>query len=743
MGGVESHARTTTAMQSANSAAERLVLVAVPVWVIGQLPTFDPGLSLRPPEAVVAAAVISAFGYAWFLWKSPREAAPLLAALWGATLVLAILGPTAAITAGSYPAVAAWQSLSAICTGALLPNRRGVLTMTGLIFLVGAVLWFGHQPMAQDLGALFGLAAYSLASGMALAAAMSALRGTAQRSDEQARAWAEAESSSAQAEAGEIEQRRVIRLLHDTVVNTLGAVARLPQDPQTVAQRCQADLELLEQVEAHDGDPRAILHSAQVRARLLGVQLHVQEDQLGPHLPPRMADAIHGALWESLNNVAKHAGTGAAELRWNWDGRTGHVSLADSGPGFNAENGWVGGGRGSVADRCAEAGIATSISSAAERGTTVHLSWHEEPAPAVVPARMRLTALNEVTSRVVIGVGMIFAALGAFLVIVMPAGGRRASIPLLMIMSLVIWHADRVRRGETSRVWGLTYPLLVFLAAMLPGSAIAGSSRVDLWWWGPQAALVVTVAAVLLDGRVWVTVSTAGAYLVADLAVAISPSCADACRAESLSLIAVDMAVVAAVIAFRHRLTTTWEVGQQAWAARAAEQQRTAEARAVAAVRTRMLAFAGQVAEPILEGLARGELSSADTEVHARASRAEATLRALAAVPPTAPVGAYDALAGFVAEAHRRDVELRLSLPAGVPEDIDAPRLGNLLQQLLDMAPAGTILQMTILTGAGNGQIIGVLDNKAHMVKADRVAPDWHASAAGSQALLEAELVSA
>lgn len=206
---------------------------------------------------------------------------------------------------------------------------------------------------------------------------------------------------------------------------------------------------------------------------------------------------------------------------------------------------------------------------------------------------------------------------------------------------------------------------------------------------------------------------------------------------------AVDLAVVVAVIAFGNKLTATWELGKKAWAANAAEQQRTAEARAVAAVRTRMLDFAGQVAEPLLEGLATGQLSAEDPEVRSRASRAETTLRALAAVPPTAPVGAYDGLAGFVTEAHRLGIQLHLHLPAGVPEQVDAPRLRILLAQLLAVATPGTIMQVTILTGDGNDQILVVLDKYVDFARADEVARDWRISAADNQSLLEAELVPA
>lgn len=63
------------------------------------------------------------------------------------------------------------------------------------------------------------------------------------------------------------------RLLHDTVVNTLGAFARWPGlDPQDVAERSRADLALLDTIgRPSPGDPPHLLDSVSLGLGLLAL----------------------------------------------------------------------------------------------------------------------------------------------------------------------------------------------------------------------------------------------------------------------------------------------------------------------------------------------------------------------------------------------------------------------------------------------------------------------------------------
>jgi signal transduction histidine kinase len=124
-----------------------------------------------------------------------------------------------------------------------------------------------------------------------------------------------------------IEQREHERLLHDTVLNTLTALARAGRDDVTeVVGRCRQDVALIESVLSDpadlDGDPgrpygdlisgvQAV--AAEMRAR--GLRVHIDIDIDGreaPAVPVPVATAISNAVREALPNVAAHAGTGEA-----------------------------------------------------------------------------------------------------------------------------------------------------------------------------------------------------------------------------------------------------------------------------------------------------------------------------------------------------------------------------------------------------------------------------------------------
>jgi signal transduction histidine kinase len=134
-----------------------------------------------------------------------------------------------------------------------------------------------------------------------------------------------------------IERREYERLLHDTVLNTLTALARAGRDDVAGAvNRCRQDVALIESAlgdpgELAEGDrrpPGDLLSEvqavvAEMRAR--GLDVHVEIDAgSGPvAVPARVVRAISNAAREALSNVASHAGIKEAWVpdvphRRNW-----------------------------------------------------------------------------------------------------------------------------------------------------------------------------------------------------------------------------------------------------------------------------------------------------------------------------------------------------------------------------------------------------------------------------------------
>ncbi len=196
-----------------------------------------------------------------------------------------------------------------------------------------------------------------------------------------------------------IERREHERLLHDTVLNTLTALARSDSDDVAeVVSRCRRDVALIETA-LSDRDEGAGPHrdvvmgvqaiAAEMRAR--GLSVHVEVTGEGaPNVPMPVAAAISNATREALSNVAAHAGTPDAWVEVNLvapdrtapggmatvPGRL-RVTVRDLGAGFNlarVDRARLGLRR-SIVERIADCGGQASIWSAQGQGTTVSMCW--------------------------------------------------------------------------------------------------------------------------------------------------------------------------------------------------------------------------------------------------------------------------------------------------------------------------------------------------------------------------------
>jgi signal transduction histidine kinase len=97
-------------------------------------------------------------------------------------------------------------------------------------------------------------------------------------------------------------------------------------------------------------------------------------------VPAPAADRIADCAAEALRNVARHAGTGAAELRVHDGNGQVVVEIIDQGRGFDARS--VPPSRRGISEsihgRMAEIGGTAEISGAPGAGTTVTLRWPRE-----------------------------------------------------------------------------------------------------------------------------------------------------------------------------------------------------------------------------------------------------------------------------------------------------------------------------------------------------------------------------
>jgi len=353
-----------------------------------------------------------------------RLAGPAVAIAWGAAVVVCLRRRwPSPLLAGTDSAVYVALALSA--QGCVPPQVRDdmfgwlVISMSGqlivpawyttgalsaLLTLVTPAAYLAGAALlpSTDRRTMTGAAVILIAVGLVHRMARRVLYRRAAASD---RAVAEAAASAGQQYAAlsrNIERREHERLLHDTVLNTLTALARASADDLAeVVSRCRGDVALIEDALGERDDPvggtgrpagdlvgrvRAVVDDS--RGRGLIVHLDI-DDEGAPAVPARVAAAIANATREALSNVAAHAGTAEAWVLVRLTAAPDdaavpcqlRLTVRDRGAGFDqtvVDQGRLGLRR-SIAERAADCGGQASVRSAPGQGTEVSIVW---PAPA-------------------------------------------------------------------------------------------------------------------------------------------------------------------------------------------------------------------------------------------------------------------------------------------------------------------------------------------------------------------------
>ena len=191
------------------------------------------------------------------------------------------------------------------------------------------------------------------------------------------------------------ERREHERVLHDTVLNTLTALARLGSGPAAeVVSQCWHDVTLVEHTLGAAGRPAQAgceplgdlrigldAVASEMRSRGLVVHVGAVPDGTGPALPPPVCTALAQAAREALANVLSHAGTGEAWLDISAADPAPpgglRVTVRDNGAGFDPDQVDPSrlGLRRSIVERIADCGGRALVRSAPGQGTVVSLSW--------------------------------------------------------------------------------------------------------------------------------------------------------------------------------------------------------------------------------------------------------------------------------------------------------------------------------------------------------------------------------
>ncbi|TDC72523.1 hypothetical protein E1193_27530 [Micromonospora sp. KC606] len=357
------------------------------------------GVAMAPGRLSTAGAAVLAAVNATLV----ITALPLLGASgggwwsrWAATTVYPVLAALTVLVSIRQSTPNVGQRLPsdyALCAaGAVAAYRSGLAGHLGMCTLLGyaAVLQaraFGVRQAMSSL--LFALCFYGL-----MAAVFWIVRTSAHRTERTIRRLAQAEQVALVTAAVRRDRVQRMRVLHDTVLATLTAVARGMATAGPAARaRFAADLARLDRPDLlptlaadwRDGVSGYAVAAAldRVCADIGVVGLAVR--QAHTRTPPQRiaassAEALVWAVSEALTNVSRHAGVTEAEVTLCWDERWVTARVRDAGRGFDPERLVPRIGlRESLGGRVAAVGGQVRLTSAVSSGTTVEI---------VVPVRV-------------------------------------------------------------------------------------------------------------------------------------------------------------------------------------------------------------------------------------------------------------------------------------------------------------------------------------------------------------------
>ena len=381
------------ARRSHRDAADSFLARAVAIFVLamaaqsaGGVLAQTPGLPSWWSFTIGTAIAVSGcwIAISGFRGRNPRPALTIFA---GATVCGLALWPIAHPTPEAGPPWI-WNllGLSVACVAAAWGQGPALVYGGVTSVLLAAVRVLPGGGSAGWLSALED-AAFLLMAGLALTAAIQAVRVGAERADASAAAAMEAYQVSAVARARLIERNRLDAILHDWVLTALVSAARsqTPQERRAAAELAAGSLERIA-ADGRSGSPHATplgqlpdrLQSVADAGAQIPVVIHARlppEDSL--EISGEATEALLAAVHAAVDNASRHSGTEQIAVALSIDPGSGRlrIEIEDRGRGFDpaAVSSRCLGIRLSIIQRMLDIGGSAVVESWPGRGTRVRL----------------------------------------------------------------------------------------------------------------------------------------------------------------------------------------------------------------------------------------------------------------------------------------------------------------------------------------------------------------------------------
>ncbi|KTS84947.1 hypothetical protein NS183_13615 [Microbacterium testaceum] len=623
-------------------------------------------------------------------------------------VVLAILafGSTGNVDS---PAVlaATWQChFATVVAGLLLLDGKVVALVVAAGGVVGGYL-VGERAQ-WGIALPFAIFVTEVSIIVALRLSLASLAAYSRGTDEIEETQERAASRAARREVVLRHLERDTRALHDTAINTLGAIADGSAERQSVAAvRAQCAL-----------DVTAISHLSKGRAPSPTVDLvdifslqSIRVERAGlddgeltricDDIDPASVEALAGCVREALNNVARHSGVDVAEVHVSATPEWVTVTVSDAGRGFDvaAARATQRGVERSILRRAHDHGLVAEVSSRLGAGSRVVVSARRERNP-----RSLVVLDVDEADRFVLSVrrrtALVWSGSVAVLTVsLFLAGASNASWTILpmSVVAALAWLGLRVAATDRPhRALALALLATTVFTFVLSAVCVDLGARGAAYWPALAVTGPVVLFLALLPGRRSV------ALIVMSLVATALVLCLIDTRVSTVAdgniVVAVSIAIVFTLVWYRFTVLLS-RVAMEALRRRRDLFQHNLAADLEAEAAEHYLSWrrAGlDAATGLLDGISRGALDPRSPEVRARCGDEEDFLRQIIQIDPML-THLGRAMIPTLSHARKRGVHYRLRLASGDVEGREvAERFADIVLLNLDACSRDELFSVSV-----------------------------------------------
>lgn len=579
-----------------------------------------------------------------------------------------------------YFAFIGWASVIGVVAGLALPRPKWQVVLAasaGSLLLIVATL----EVLTGEFGLRYVVSAplAALAYGMMSGRTLDVVLDVGNRDDIAAQSARESAVAAQAAQALADESFRLSRMLHDGVVNTLGALRwSALVDAQRLRAMCARDLVKLRRLASELDAPQRQLHDVQALADELGATAELHQIAMsvdlqcqGVRLPEDAFGAIQAALEEAVLNIRKHSDSRSASLVAQFGRGVLQLRFEDYGTGIASESqvSSSGGIAQSIHARCARAGVVVEVGRSITGGvrydfsiTVPSTSEVDDEASESSPVAGAGSALQ--SALVVVAVSTAFWLLTR-LALDVPFDWYMApwwwwSTITATVIGVVALVALGARRHGVLESWRAVVAVTaVLFVSAVPAPSVASCVTPGFGVWQSFAAFIIATCVVWLTrGYLW-TLAACGA-LVAGWSVSLMTAhLLYGCSLELAAFLILDPLALGGLWLLRNYLERLGSQAQEMIETDLRNRQLEVEATNRNAVRQRVAAITAEAGLPLLSGIAEGALDPSSSTVRNEARQVEAFLRCCSQLD-----AGHGPLAGVLLEtcrlAFRRRVQVSL-----------------------------------------------------------------------------------